>query len=127
MAVLMLIFAVGVALAIAILPSHYAILAVFGLACLCYCFNRYYKANKTVIATGQLLVQSGVIIHDGQRFVFNNPTVQISEDRLIITSANQELTIQGFDNAKEMSIAKAVLLGHPIHANKVAVKMGGSS
>lgn len=121
-AVLMLVLAVGVALAITMLPSAYAILAVFGLACLCFWFNHHRK-NNTVIATGQVWVKSGVIIYNGQKFVFDNPAVHISQDKLMIKSSKKSLILQGFENPKEISIAKAVLLGQAVMGNKVAIKM----
>lgn len=125
-AMLMLVFAVGVAVAIAVLPNRYAILAVFGLAFVCFLFNRY-RQKGVVIGAGKVLIKPFCVCYEGKDYVFSQ-SLGVDDDknglRLTDGTPPKTVLIQGFESEKERQVAKAVLLGKGVVGNKVAVRMG---
>ncbi len=127
----LLVGAVGVALAMSLLPERLSIAALALLIVGSFFFNRQRqqrkKAMSAIINNGNLWVSAGTLIHDGQG---RRETITLLEDdkitlygqQLQIVDVNdiRKYHISGFDNEQEAKVTKAILQGQTLskrHAN----------
>lgn len=128
----LLIGAVGVALAMSLLPERLAIGALAVLIIGSFVFNRLRSNAKgaELINNGVLKVQKGMFVHNvlGKRqqiVIHANDKVQINGAALLITDVNGNVKCQvsGFDSPKEAQVMQAVLQGQKFDKRNANIRM----
>ncbi|WP_296244300.1 MULTISPECIES: hypothetical protein [unclassified Psychrobacter] len=130
----LLVGAVGVALAMSLLPERLAIGALALLIIGSFIFNRQRqqrkKAMSGVISSGVLWIRDGEIVHDnhGKRehihLTDGDKIILIGEQLQIVDCDDiRKYLIGGFDNIQEATAAKAILQGQALTKRHANIKM----
>ncbi|MDO5652162.1 MAG: hypothetical protein Q4G13_08550 [Moraxella sp.] len=120
--------AVLVAVGCMVLPVPYAIGSVALLAIFMYFFNQQRHAVKTIkhYHQGVLIIRSNHFSIDGAGVgLSDNAQIDIAKGVLSVVDRGLSYRFVGFDDDKELEIAKKVLQGHAITKNEKTVKMQG--
>lgn len=135
-AVALLAGALGVAIAMSLLPERLAIGALALLVIGSYLFNRLrnrQKDSQNHIQSGLLKVQPGVFVHNQfgktQRIsVAANETIRVEATTLTITDPQGSIKCQitGFDSEKEAQVMQAILQGQQFGKRNANIKMQSS-
>lgn len=130
----LLIGAVGVAMAMSLLPERWAIGALALLIVGSYIFNRQRQKLKkqaaNLIRGGVLDVRAGTFTHNalGTQNRVNiaaDDHIQIQGNELIVLDANnqQKCLVTGFETLKEAQVMQAVLQGQQLNKRNANIKM----
>lgn len=135
-AVALLAGALGVAIAMSLLPERLAIGALALLVIGSYIFNRLrnrQKDNQNHITSGLLKVQPGHFVHNhfGKTqhiTVVSNDTIEVAGTVLTITTADgsTKCQVSGFDSPKEAQVMQAILQGQKFGKRNANIKMQSS-
>lgn len=135
-AVALLAGALGVAIAMSLLPERLAIGALALLVIGSYIFNRLrnrQKDSQNHITSGLLKVQPGHFVHNhfGKTqhiTVAANDTIEVAGTVLTITTAdgNTKCQVSGFDSQKEAQVMQAILQGQKFGKRNANIKMQSS-
>ncbi len=135
-AVALLAGALGVAIAMSLLPERLAIGALALLVIGSYMFNRlrnHQKDNQNHITSGLLKVQSGHFVHNhfGKTqhiTVASNDTIEVVGTVLTITTVDgiTKCQVSGFDSPKEAQVMQAILQGQKFGKRNANIKMQSS-
>ncbi|WP_019673520.1 hypothetical protein [Psychrobacter lutiphocae] len=136
-AVALLFGAIGVAMAMSLLPERLAIGALAALVVFSFIFNkrrnRQKKGTATQISAGIVKVQPGQFVHNwmgqAQRIVIQaDEVVTVNGSTLLIKDAQGQVTCQvtGFDAAKEAQVMQAILEGQQFGKRHANIKMQSS-
>lgn len=136
-AVALLFGAVGVAMAMSLLPERLAIGALAVLIVGSFIFNRIRSkqnsSGELLISVGILKVQSGMFVHNvlgkTQRIVVQpDDSITVSQSTLTITDSSGKVTCQvsGFESEKEADVMKAILQGQAFGKRNANIKMQSS-
>ena len=128
--------ALGVAIAMSLLPERLAIGALALLVVGSYVFNRMRNAQKgtqNLINSGLVKVQPGMFVHNQfgktqQIIVGANETVTVNGTSLTITTAegSTKCQVSGFDTEKEAQVMQAILQGQQFGKRNANIKMQSS-
>ncbi len=132
---MLVVLAIGVALAMIFLPMKVAIACLVLLVVVSFVFNGYKQRiteQKSVIliSHGTLNVQQGLIAHhDGIKqqhiMLLADDTVTQRDSSLIVYGANQKpkCRVSGFDHDKEIEVMAKILQGHTMNKRHANIKM----
>ena len=134
----LLVGAVGVAMAMSLLPERLSIGALALLIIGSFFFNRQRQQRKKqlsgVISSGVLWVRAGELVHDSNG---KRDSIQLSEgdkvtlfgEKIQILDAddNRKYHISGFDSVQEAKAAQAILQGQALSKRHVNIKMQDSA
>ncbi|PNK60951.1 hypothetical protein [Psychrobacter sp. FDAARGOS_221] len=135
--VALLIGAIGVAMAMSLLPERLAIGALAVLIIGSFIFNVMRNKQKNAghgeISSGILKVQHGMFVHNmfGKTQTISvqaDDNIELSNSALTITDANgnRKCHITGFDSDKEAQVMKAILQGQQFGKRNANIKMQSS-
>lgn len=129
MAVALVSFALLVAAALAILPTHYALITLALLGCVALAFGWYRQKNiAQQFSHGLLKVSPFALNCNHQSHVFSSTLTVIAHDsQLTLIDHDLTLVITGFENDKECQIVKSVLLGATIQTHAKSIKLKASN
>lgn len=133
----LLIGAIGVAMAMSLLPERLSIGALALLIVGSFFFNRQRQHRKKqlsgVISSGVLWVRAGELVHE---YAGKRESIELSEgdkvtlfgEQLQIVDANdnRKYHISGFSNQQEAKVTKAILQGETMGKRHVNIKMQDS-
>lgn len=130
----LLIGAIGVAMAMSVLPERFAIGALALLIVGSFIFNisrqKQKKKQSAVIDSGVVWVRAGEFIHEaqgkktharlaaGDRITTGEQTLSISD-----ASGNRRYQLAGFESAKEPQVMQAILEGQNLNKRHANIKM----
>lgn len=130
----LLIGAIGVAMAMSLLPERWAIGALGLLIVGCFVFNWLRQKQKTAsslhISSGKLEVRSGSFTHQAagkpsQIVIESGDTIVVTGSELTVLDANKATKCQviGFESAKEAQVMQALLQGQQFGKRNANIKM----
>jgi hypothetical protein len=130
----LLIGAIGVAMAMSLLPERWAIGALGLLIVGSFIFNRQRqqlkKQTASLIRGGTLDVQAGAFTHtvlgkQNRVVIAAGDQIEIRGEELVIVDANhqQKCQVSGFDSTKEAQVMQAVLQGQQFGKRNANIKM----
>lgn len=134
----LLIGAIGVAMAMSLLPERLSIGALALLIVGSFFFNRQRQQRKKqlsgVISGGVLWVRAGELVHDSNG---KRDSIQLSDGdkvtlfgeqiQILDADDNRKYHISGFDSAQEARAAQAILQGQALSKRHVNIKMQDSA
>jgi len=134
----LLVGAVGVAMAMSLLPERLSIGALALLIIGSFFFNRQRQQRKKqlsgVIRSGVLWVRAGELVHDSNG---KRDSIQLSEGdkvtlfgeqiQILDADDNRKYHISGFDSVQEARAAQAILQGQALSKRHVNIKMQDSA
>ena len=134
----LLVGAVGVAMAMSLLPERLSIGALALLIIGSFFFNRQRQQRKKqlsgVIRSGVLWVRAGELVHDSNG---KRDSIQLSEGdkvtlfgeqiQILDADDNRKYHISGFDSVQEAKAAQAILQGQALSKRHVNIKMQDSA
>ena len=130
----LLIGAIGVAMAMSLLPERLAIGALALLIIGCFVFNRLRQKQKqqaaSCISSGKLEVRAGSFTHHAagkpcQVIIESSDTITVTGDELVVLDANNapKCRVSGFESAKEAQVMQALLQGQQFGKRNANIKM----
>lgn len=122
----LVILAVGLAVVAMTMPIRITIGAMFGFAVLIFIFNIYKNKlkNHSFINQGQLTIKNRHFISNGHSVkLSDNATITIAQHKLIIDDLGRVWHIFGFEQDKELHIAKSVLEGKALEKRERAIRL----
>ncbi len=137
-ACVLVVLAIGVAVAMVSLPMELAIRFLAVLAIVSFFFNNYKQNIKNqksavIINSGILNVQQGIITHNNMGkqqhiTVLTHDKIKVCNSELIVYGEKQRVKcrISGFDNDKEIEVMSGILQGKSINKRHANIKMQSS-
>ena len=130
----LLVGAIGVAMAMSLLPERLAIGALALLIIGCFVFNRLRQKQKqqaaSCICSGKLEVRAGSFTHHAagkpcQVIIESSDTITVTGDELVVLDANNapKCRVSGFESAKEAQVMQALLQGQQFGKRNANIKM----
>lgn len=126
MSVLLMILAVAVAIIAITMPIRTTIGALFVFACLIFAFNIYKNklSHQTFINAGQLIIKNRHFIGGGHSVkLSNHAKIEMVNHTLIINDLGRVWHIAGFEQDKEIQVAKSVLEGKALEKKERAIRL----
>lgn len=123
---LLIILALIVAVIAMTMSIRITIGALFVFACLIFAFNIYKNkmSNQSFISTGQLIIKNRHFISGGHAVKLSNDAkIEIINQTLIINDLGRVWHIVGFEQDKEIHVAKSVLEGKPLEKKERAIRL----
>lgn len=122
----LLVLAVGLAVVAMTMPIRITIGAMFVFAVLIFFFNMYKNKlnNHGFIGAGQLTIKNRHFIGDGHSVkLSNHAKIEMVNHTLIINDLGRVWHIAGFEQDKELHIAKAILEGKTPEKRERAIRL----
>ena len=108
------------------LPTKATLSIFFVFAVLVFGFNAYKRrlATQTFIATGSLTVKNHHFVGGGHAIKLSeNAKIDIVGESLVIDDLGRKWHLSGFDDVKEIHVAKSVLEGKALEKQERAIRM----
>lgn len=126
MAGILVLLAIGVSIVAMTAPVEITIGAMALFAVLVFGFNWYKNRRQyqSHIKSGQLIIKNRILIANGQTAkLTNHASIDIINETLVIKDEGRSWYVSGFDDVRELHVAKSVLEGKALEKREQAIRL----
>ncbi len=123
---MLLAVAILVAISAMTLSTKATLFILFVFACLVFGFNSYKRrlASKTFIVSGTLTVKNRHFIGGGHAIKLSEKAkITLTAESLLIEDLGRTWVLSGFDDGREIHVAKSVLEGKALEKQEKAIRL----